>query len=57
MIELYTAGTPNGKKVSIALEEMSLEYRVIPIKLSELEQKEDWYLAWGHSRSRARAGR
>ena len=45
MIDLYTAGTPNGKKVSITLEEMSLEYRVIPIKLSELEQKEDWYLA------------
>jgi GST-like protein len=45
MIELYTAGTPNGKKISIALEEMALEYRVIPIKLAELEQKEDWFLA------------
>ena len=45
MIELYTAGTPNGRKVSIALEEMALDYKVIPIKLGELEQKEDRYLA------------
>jgi GST-like protein len=44
MIELYTAGTPNGKKISIALEEMSLEYRFIHINMGELEQKEEWYL-------------
>ncbi len=28
MIDLYTAATPNGHKVSIALEEMGLPYRV-----------------------------
>lgn len=44
MIELYTAGTPNGKKISIALEEMELEYKVITLDLSKLEQKQDWYM-------------
>ncbi len=28
MIELYTAATPNGQKISIALEELGLPYRV-----------------------------
>ena len=31
MIDLYTAPTPNGWKISVALEEMRLPYRVIPI--------------------------
>ena len=44
MIELYTAATPNGWKVSIALEEMGLPYTVRPIALSQGEQKEEWYL-------------
>lgn len=44
MIELYTASTPNGWKVSIALEEMGLPYSVRPIALSKGEQKEEWYL-------------
>jgi GSH-dependent disulfide-bond oxidoreductase len=33
MIELHTAGTPNGKKVSIFLEETGLAYRVHKIDL------------------------
>jgi GSH-dependent disulfide-bond oxidoreductase len=45
MIELLTADTPNGFKVSIALEEMSLPYTYRHIKLAEGEQKEGWYLA------------
>jgi glutathione S-transferase len=45
MIELYTAATPNGQKISIALEEMGLEYNVHPIALDKQEQKQDWYLA------------
>ena len=45
MITLYTAATPNGHKVSIALEELELEYEVHRIGLRELEQKEDWFLA------------
>ncbi|MCG8324110.1 MAG: glutathione S-transferase N-terminal domain-containing protein [Thiotrichales bacterium] len=44
MIELYTAETPNGQKVSIALEEMLLDYNFHHIHLEKLEQKQDWYL-------------
>jgi GSH-dependent disulfide-bond oxidoreductase len=44
MIELYTSPTPNGWKVSIALEEMGLPYAVHPIDLGKQEQKEDWFL-------------
>jgi glutathione S-transferase len=44
MIELLTADTPNGWKVSIALEELSLPYTFRHIKLSAGEQKEAWYL-------------
>ena len=44
MIELYTDSTPNGWKVSIALEEMSLEYNVNHIHISKGEQKQDWYV-------------
>lgn len=45
MIELLTAGTPNGHKVSIALEEMQLDYRYQAIDLGNREQKQDWFLA------------
>ncbi len=44
MIELFTAATPNGYKVSIALEEMGLAYTVRAIDLGRKEQKEPWYL-------------
>ena len=44
MIRLYTAATPNGYKVSVALEEFELPYEVHPIKLLEGEQKQDWFL-------------
>ncbi|TGK15570.1 glutathione S-transferase [Leptospira fluminis] len=44
MIELYTAGTPNGRKVSIMLEETGLPYSVRAMDLGKLEQKEDWFL-------------
>ena len=44
MIELYTAKTPNGQKISIALEEMQLDYNVHHIHLDKLEQKQDSYL-------------
>jgi GST-like protein len=29
-IELHTWNTPNGRKISVALEEMGLPYRVFP---------------------------
>ncbi len=41
---LYTAATPNGWKVSIALEEMRLPYQVRVIDLGKGEQKSDWYV-------------
>ena len=45
MIDLYTAPTPNGWKASIALEELGLPYKVHPINLGKLEQKQPWFLA------------
>jgi len=44
MIELYTAATPNGHKISIALEELGLAYNVHHLSLSKNEQKEPKYL-------------
>lgn len=38
MIDLYTASTPNGRKVSIMLEAIGAEYRVIPVNLLKNEQ-------------------
>jgi GST-like protein len=38
MIDLYTWSTPNGRKVSIALEELGLDYTVHPINIMEDEQ-------------------
>lgn len=44
MIDFYTAATPNGRKVAIALEEFGLPYRVINVSLSSGEQKAPDYL-------------
>src|SRR4051794_23994324 len=38
MIDLYTWATPNGRKVSIMLEEVGLPYRVHPIDISKGDQ-------------------
>ena len=43
-INLYTAATPNGYKVSIMLEELGLKYNVHKIDLSKGEQRESWFL-------------
>jgi GSH-dependent disulfide-bond oxidoreductase len=43
-IKLYTAATPNGWKISIALEEMGLPYEVRVIDFETQEQKADWYV-------------
>jgi len=45
MIDLYTAATPNGFKISIALEEMGLEYKVQALDLMSGVQKEPAFLA------------
>ena len=38
MIELFTANTPNGKKISIMLEEIKYDYKVTLIDISKDEQ-------------------
>ena len=38
MIELYTADTPNGKKISILLEEIGCDFKVTAVDLSKNEQ-------------------
>jgi len=45
MIDLYTAATPNGHKVSIALEELALPYTLKVLDLSKSEQKTPEFLA------------
>ena len=39
MFDLYTAATPNGRKISILLEELNLDYEVHFVDLSAGEQK------------------
>lgn len=45
MIDLYTAATPNGHKVSIALEELGLPYTLRVLDLGKNEQKTPAFLA------------
>lgn len=44
MIDLYTASTPNGRKISIALEELNLPYNIIRVSLDKKEQKAPAFL-------------
>jgi GST-like protein len=43
--ELYTWGTPNGRKVSIALEELAVDYKVKAINITKDEQFAPDFLA------------
>ncbi len=45
MIVLHTAATPNGRKVSIALEELELPYEVRKVSLADEEQLKPEFLA------------
>ena len=45
MIQLYTWGTPNGKKIPIMLEEIGMPYEVHPINLGQGDQFKPEYLA------------
>lgn len=45
MINLYTWGTPNGRKVSIMLEECGLPYRVQPVDITKGEQFSPGFVA------------
>ena len=44
-IDLYFWPTPNGWKISIALEEFALPYRTTLVDITAGQQKEDWFLA------------
>ena len=44
MIDLYTWTTPNGRKVSIMLEELGLPYRVHPVNIGKDDQFKPDYL-------------
>ncbi|MBC7685969.1 MAG: glutathione S-transferase N-terminal domain-containing protein [Bdellovibrionales bacterium] len=44
MIDLYSAATPNGHKISIALEELALPYELHTLELQAGTQKEPWFL-------------
>jgi len=44
MLDLYTWSTPNGRKVSITLEEMELEYRVHSIDIRKGDQHTQQFL-------------
>ncbi len=45
MIDLYTWPTPNGRKISIALEEFALDYQVHAIDIGGGQQFEESFLA------------
>jgi GST-like protein len=45
MIRLHTAGTPNGEKAKIALEELGLDYEQRIVRLAEGEQMSEDFLA------------
>ena len=44
MIDLYTWGTPNGRKVSIMLEEVGLPYETHPVDITKEEQFDPEFL-------------
>jgi GSH-dependent disulfide-bond oxidoreductase len=44
MLDFYTAATPNGHKVAIALEELELPYKLHVLDLEKRQQKQDWFL-------------
>lgn len=45
MIEVYAFSTPNSVKVSIALEELGVPYRLVPVNIRKGEQSSPAYLA------------
>lgn len=44
MIDLYFWPTPNGKKITILLEEIELAYKLIPVNLRLAEQLDARFL-------------
>ena len=46
MIDAYYWPTPNGWKLSIALEEMELDYKIIPVNIGRGDQFKDSFLEY-----------
>ena len=46
MIELYYWPTPNGHKISIALEEMGLDYEIVKVNIGKGDQFNPDFLAF-----------
>ena len=46
MIDLYTWSTPNGRKVSIMLEELAYAYEVHPIDIGKGDQFGEEFVGW-----------
>jgi len=44
MITFYGWNTSNGYKISIALEEMGLDYKFVPVDITKGDQFEDWFV-------------
>ena len=44
MINLYFWPTPNGKKISILLAELNIEFNLIPININKGEQFQEGFL-------------
>ena len=44
MIDVHYWPTPNGKKVTILLEELSIPYRIVPVHIGRGDQFEDGFL-------------
>ena len=44
MIELFSADTPNGKKISIMLEEISYKYKVTKVNIFDGDQFKDEFV-------------
>ena len=51
MIDLYTWGTPNGRKVSIVLEELGLDYVAHPIDITAARAADRRHPAVGMART------
>ncbi|MDJ0785640.1 MAG: glutathione S-transferase family protein [Myxococcota bacterium] len=45
MITLYTSTTPNGRKISVALEELGIDYELVHVDLAAEEQLKPEFLA------------
>jgi GST-like protein len=50
MLEVHAFTTPNSIKVPIALEEMGLDYRLVPVNLRQGEHKTDAFKAMNPTR-------